>query len=84
MCVRNTVARLNLCDCAAYALAKRMKASLLFKGNDFTHTDLQSSPEKLILDQDRAYIERKIRQITGIQIIEAAGGASAFAAQDQR
>jgi ribonuclease VapC len=33
-------ARLNLCDCAAYALAKRMNAPLLFKGNDFTHTDL--------------------------------------------
>jgi ribonuclease VapC len=33
-------ARLNLCDCAAYALAKRMNAPLLFKGDDFTHTDL--------------------------------------------
>src|SRR6516165_5771641 len=30
-------ARLNLCDCAAYTLAKRMNAPLLFKGNDFTH-----------------------------------------------
>jgi ribonuclease VapC len=35
-------ASLNLCDCAAYALAKRMKAPLLFKGNDFRHTDLPS------------------------------------------
>lgn len=34
-------ARLNLADCAAYALAKAMNAPLLFKGNDFTHTDLQ-------------------------------------------
>jgi ribonuclease VapC len=37
----NAKARLNLCDCAAYTLAKRMGAPLLFKGNDFTETDLQ-------------------------------------------
>lgn len=37
----NSRARLNLSDCAAYALAKTMDAPLLFKGNDFTHTDLQ-------------------------------------------
>src|SRR4249919_299762 len=35
-------ARLNLSDCAAYALAKMMDAPLLFKGADFTQTDLQS------------------------------------------
>jgi ribonuclease VapC len=34
-------ARLNLSDCAAYALAKIMNAPLLFKGDDFTQTDLQ-------------------------------------------
>jgi ribonuclease VapC len=33
-------ARLNLCDCVAYALAKGMNAPLLFKGNDFTATDV--------------------------------------------
>jgi ribonuclease VapC len=33
-------ARLNLCDCAAYALAKRLGAPLLFKGADFVHTDI--------------------------------------------
>jgi ribonuclease VapC len=33
-------ARLNLCDCAAYALAKTMNAPLLFKGNDFVATDI--------------------------------------------
>jgi len=38
----NSRARLNLGDCAAYALAKIMNAPLLFKGNDFTQTDLQS------------------------------------------
>jgi ribonuclease VapC len=38
----NVKARLDLGDCAAYALAKTMNAPLLFKGNDFTQTDLQS------------------------------------------
>jgi ribonuclease VapC len=35
-------ARLNLADCAAYALAKAVDAPLLFKGGDFAQTDLQS------------------------------------------
>jgi ribonuclease VapC len=39
----NPRARLNLADCAAYALAKTMNAPLLFKGNDFTETDLKSA-----------------------------------------
>lgn len=34
-------ARLNLADCAAYALAKTRSTSLLFKGDDFTHTDIE-------------------------------------------
>jgi ribonuclease VapC len=34
-------ARLNLSDCAAYALSKTMNAPLLFKGDDFSETDLQ-------------------------------------------
>ena len=38
----NSKAQLNLSDCAAYALAKTMNAPLLFKGNDFTHTDITS------------------------------------------
>ena len=33
-------AGLNLGDCAAYALAKSRDLPLLFKGNDFPHTDL--------------------------------------------
>jgi ribonuclease VapC len=33
-------AQLNFGDCFAYALAKTMKAPLLFKGNDFSKTDL--------------------------------------------
>jgi ribonuclease VapC len=37
-------ARLNLSDCAAYALAKTMNAPLLFKGDDFAETDVQRSP----------------------------------------
>ena len=36
------MARLNLADCAAYALAKTMNAPLLFKGNDFTATDVRA------------------------------------------
>ena len=35
-------ARLNLADCAAYALSSTMNAPLLFKGNDFTQTDVKS------------------------------------------
>ncbi|MBI1867061.1 MAG: type II toxin-antitoxin system VapC family toxin [Methylocystis sp.] len=35
-------ARLNLADCAAYALAATMNAPLLFKGDDFTETDVRA------------------------------------------
>ena len=35
-------AQLNLCDCAAYALAKTLNAPLLFKGNDFAATDMSA------------------------------------------
>jgi ribonuclease VapC len=34
-------ARLNLGDCAAYALAKVLNVPLLFKGTDFSETDVQ-------------------------------------------
>lgn len=33
-------ARLNLADCFSYALAKSRNLPLLFKGNDFTQTDI--------------------------------------------
>ena len=33
-------AQLNFGDCFAYALAKAKDEPLLFKGNDFTHTDV--------------------------------------------
>lgn len=36
-------ARLNLSDCAAYALAKTMNAPLLFKGDDFPATDVRAA-----------------------------------------
>lgn len=39
----NHDARLNLGDCFAYALAKTRKLPLLFKGNDFSQTDLDSA-----------------------------------------
>ena len=36
-------ARLNLGDCFAYALAKSLDAQLLYKGNDFSQTDIRSA-----------------------------------------
>ncbi len=36
-------AALNLGDCFSYALAKTFDAPLLFKGNDFSLTDLKSA-----------------------------------------
>src|SRR5207249_12173746 len=36
-------ARLNFGDCFAYALAKTMNEPLLFKGDDFTQTDIKSA-----------------------------------------
>jgi ribonuclease VapC len=33
-------AQLNFGDCFAYALAKSMREPLLFKGDDFSHTDV--------------------------------------------
>jgi len=36
-------AQLNFGDCMAYALAKATGEPLLFKGDDFTHTDVESA-----------------------------------------
>ncbi len=36
-------ARLNLIDCVGYALAKSLNAPLLFKGDDFRQTDINSA-----------------------------------------
>ena len=38
---KRTPANLNLGDCFAFALAKEMDAPLLFKGNDFSRTDIR-------------------------------------------
>lgn len=38
-------AKLNFGDCFAYALAKVMREPLLFKGRDFSHTDVASALE---------------------------------------
>ena len=38
-------AQLNLGDCFAYALAKAMSEPILFKGEDFNHTDLTPALE---------------------------------------
>ncbi|MGV8856325.1 MAG: type II toxin-antitoxin system VapC family toxin [Devosia sp.] len=37
---RGHPAQLNLADCLSYACAKNRKMPLLYKGNDFVHTDL--------------------------------------------
>ena len=39
----STTARLNLGDCCSYALAKSLGTPLLFKGNDFSQTDIVSA-----------------------------------------
>lgn len=36
-------AQLNFGDCFAYALARTLDAPLLFKGSDFSHTDIASA-----------------------------------------
>lgn len=36
-------ARLNYGDCFAYALAKDLEEALLFKGDDFVHTDIEAA-----------------------------------------
>ncbi|HEV2365377.1 MAG TPA: type II toxin-antitoxin system VapC family toxin [Caulobacteraceae bacterium] len=40
---RRTSAGLNLGDCFAYALAKREGAPLLYKGDDFSRTDIRNA-----------------------------------------
>ena len=37
-------AQLNLGDCFAYALARSLRQPLLFKGNDFSQTDIEAAP----------------------------------------
>jgi len=46
-------ARLNLADCAAYALAMSLDAPLLYKGNDFARTDVPSALESFPIRLDR-------------------------------
>lgn len=41
---RDNPARLNFGDCLAYAIARRAAAPLLYKGDDFGHTDLAFAP----------------------------------------
>ena len=40
---RGHPAQLNIIDCVAYALAKYRGEALLFKGNDFATTDIESA-----------------------------------------
>ncbi len=39
----HTSAKLNFGDCASYALAKTLDIPLLYKGDDFKHTDLRAA-----------------------------------------
>ena len=39
-------AGLNFGDCFAYALAKSLNEPLLFKGNDFRHTDIRRAKDR--------------------------------------
>lgn len=43
---RGHPAQLNLGDCFAYAAAKNHRTSLLFKGHDFTRTDIRSAARR--------------------------------------
>jgi len=36
-------ARLNFGDCLSYAIAKHLNVPLLYKGDDFSHTDIESA-----------------------------------------
>jgi len=40
---RGHPAQLNIVDCAAYALARAHGLPLLYKGNDFAHTDITAA-----------------------------------------
>ena len=40
---RGHPARLNFGDCMAYAVARHHDAPLLYKGDDFSHTDIRSA-----------------------------------------
>lgn len=40
-------ARLNFGDCLSYALATERREPLLYKGDDFVHTDIASAAEVL-------------------------------------
>jgi ribonuclease VapC len=39
-------AQLNFGDCFAYALARDLAEPLLYKGNDFSHTDIESALDR--------------------------------------
>lgn len=40
---RGTAAQLNLADCMSYACARLEDVPILYKGRDFSHTDLRSA-----------------------------------------
>jgi ribonuclease VapC len=40
---QSNAAQLNIVDCVVYALARSRNLPLLFKGRDFSHTDIRSA-----------------------------------------
>ena len=56
-------ARLNFGDCISYATAVIAGEPLLFKGNDFIHTDVmvaQKSSSSIVYPDDRAARKRRV------------------------
>src|SRR6266566_10108826 len=61
----NHPAGLNFCDCCGYALSRVSGDALLFKGNDFTRTDVvsaiqppQSSPRSMRIDLRQTFYKQ--------------------------
>jgi ribonuclease VapC len=49
----NHLAGLNIGDCCAYALAKVSGEPILFKGDDFSQTDVQSVQKDFFYEQKK-------------------------------
>lgn len=65
---RQNKAGLNYGDCFVYALAKATGLPLLFKGNDFTHTDLSSALRPLSASKRFVYAFARLKRIERLAI----------------
>jgi ribonuclease VapC len=61
-----SAARLNFGDCFSYALAKSLDEPLLFKGDDFTHTDVRSALAEEAFGEEIADHDEIAGQVLGI------------------